>query len=79
MALDSRPIKMQYISMTVTAEIGAGQLADLVKQVQAGDEVLLTQGHKLVAKLVAAVENGAAPRLALPIRSVKAVSYTHLL
>jgi len=35
--------------MTVITEIGAGELADLIKQVQAGDEVLLTQGNKLVA------------------------------
>jgi prevent-host-death family protein len=56
--------------MTVTAEIGAGQLAELVKQVQAGNEVLLTQGNKPVAKLVPAVENGAAPGAALRIRSL---------
>jgi antitoxin (DNA-binding transcriptional repressor) of toxin-antitoxin stability system len=56
--------------MTVTAEISAGQLAELVKQVQAGNEVLLTQGNKLVAKLVPAVENGMAPRAALQIRSL---------
>lgn len=37
------------LSMTVITEIGAGELADLIKQVQAGDEVLLTQGNKPVA------------------------------
>ena len=47
------------LSMTVIAEIGAGELADLIKQVQAGDEVLLTQGNKPVAKLVPI---GRAPR-----------------
>jgi hypothetical protein len=30
-------------SMIVTGEVGTTQLADLIKQVQAGDEVLLTQ------------------------------------
>lgn len=54
----------------MTAEIGTGQLADLVKQVQAGNEVLLTQGNKPVAKLVPAVENSAAPGATLPIRSL---------
>ena len=57
--------------MTVTAEIGTGQLAELVKQVQAGNEVLLTQGNQPVAKLVPAVEKGAAPCAALQIRSLK--------
>lgn len=42
--------------MTVTTEIGTAPLADLIKQVQAGNEVLLTQGNKPVAKLVPAVE-----------------------
>jgi hypothetical protein len=32
-------------AMVVTTEIGAGLLADLIKQAQAGDEVLLTQGQ----------------------------------
>jgi prevent-host-death family protein len=40
--------------MTMTAEIRAEQLAELVKQVQAGNEVLLTQASKPVAKIVAA-------------------------
>ena len=39
--------------MIVTEEVKAGQLVELLKQVQAGNEVLLTQGHKPVAKLVA--------------------------
>jgi prevent-host-death family protein len=56
--------------MIVTAEIGTRQLADLVKQVQAGDEVLLTQGNKPVAKLVSALEKAAAPRTALQVRSL---------
>lgn len=56
--------------MTMTAEIGAGQLAELVKQVQAGNEVLLTQGNKPVAKLVPAVDKETAPHAALQIRSL---------
>ena len=54
----------------MTAEIGAGQLAELVKQVQAGNEVLLTLGNQPVAKLVPAAEKGAAPNAALRIRSL---------
>lgn len=47
--------------MIVTAEIRTGQLADLIKQVRAGDEVLLTQGNKPVAKLISAVNETIAP------------------
>jgi prevent-host-death family protein len=57
--------------MIVTAEIGTGQLADLIKQVQAGDEVLLTQGNKPVAKIVSASENGISSGTAMNIRSIK--------
>ena len=57
--------------MIVTAEIGTGELADLIKKVQAGAEVLLTQGNKPVAKLVSAGEETAATRPALHIRSLK--------
>ena len=56
--------------MIVTAEIGTGQLADLIKQVQAGAEVLLTQGNKPVAKLVSTLEEPAALRPHLPIRTL---------
>jgi antitoxin (DNA-binding transcriptional repressor) of toxin-antitoxin stability system len=56
--------------MTVTAEIGTGQLAELVKQVLAGDEVLLTQGDKPVAKLVPAFEKSVPQGAALSIRSL---------
>jgi prevent-host-death family protein len=56
--------------MIVTAEIGTGQLADLVKQVQAGDEVVLTLDSKPVAKLVPALDD-ASPRAALQVRSLK--------
>lgn len=57
--------------MTITAEIGTGELADLIKKVQAGAEVLLTQGNKPVAKLVPASEETATTRSALHIRSLK--------
>jgi len=58
--------------VTMTAEIGAGQLAELVKQVQAGNEVLLTEQNKPVARLVST--NQVEPKLAAPIeiRSIKA-------
>ncbi len=59
------------LSVTVIAEIGAGELADLIKQVQAGDEILLTQGNKPVAKLVSAVEMSSPQRPVSPIRSLK--------
>jgi prevent-host-death family protein len=57
--------------MVVTTEIGTGQLADLVKQVQAGNEVLLTQGDKPVARLVPARETKAANGSPLRVRSLK--------
>jgi len=57
--------------MTVTAEIVAGQLAELVKQVQAGNDVLLLQGNKPIAKLVPASNDNAVPGTALRIRSLK--------
>jgi len=58
-------------TMIVTAEIGTGQLADLIKQVRAGDEVVLTQGNKPVAKIVSVSENGISSGAALSIRSIK--------
>jgi len=59
--------------MTTTAEVTefAGQLAELVKQVQAGNEVLLTQDNKPVARLMPALEKGTPDRRALHIRSLK--------
>jgi len=57
--------------MIVTTEIGGGDLAELVKQVQAGNEVLLTQSNKPVAKLVSASEKGLSPGAPLQIRSIK--------
>jgi prevent-host-death family protein len=56
--------------MTMTAEIGTSQLADLVKQVQAGHEVLLTQDNIPVARLVSAPELATA-NTAMHIRSLQ--------
>lgn len=59
--------------MTTTAEVTefAGQLAELVKQVQAGNEVLLTQGNKPVARLMPAFNNESLGARTLHIRSLK--------
>jgi antitoxin (DNA-binding transcriptional repressor) of toxin-antitoxin stability system len=57
--------------MVVTKEIGNGQLADLVKQLQAGNEIVLTQGDKPVARLVSAQETVAKNGTALHVRSFK--------
>jgi antitoxin (DNA-binding transcriptional repressor) of toxin-antitoxin stability system len=57
--------------VVVTTEIGTAQLADLLKQVQAGNEVLLMQGDKLVARLVAARETTSPGTSPLRIRSLK--------
>jgi len=57
--------------MIFKAEIETGQLADLIKQMQAGHEVLLTQGGKPVAKLVSVLDETASPGAALQIRSLK--------
>jgi antitoxin (DNA-binding transcriptional repressor) of toxin-antitoxin stability system len=69
-ALDYRREKLYRYPMTVIKEIGAAHLADLVKQVQAGNEVLLTQGDKPVARIVSArIEAGSGATLR--IRSLK--------
>jgi prevent-host-death family protein len=57
--------------MIVTAEVGTRQLADLIQQVQNGDEVLLTQGNKPVARIVAASEQRISSGTALKIGSIK--------
>jgi prevent-host-death family protein len=57
--------------MVVTTEIGTGQLADLVKQVQAGNEVLLTQDDQPVARLVPAREVKAANGPPFRVQSLK--------
>lgn len=58
--------------MTTTAEVNefTGRLAELVKQVQAGHEVLLTQGDKTVAKIVPASEHETASGTAFQVRSL---------
>jgi antitoxin (DNA-binding transcriptional repressor) of toxin-antitoxin stability system len=59
--------------VTTTAEINefTGTLAQLVTIVQSGHEVLLTQDHKPVARLVAASEKEIAPRAPLHFLSLK--------
>ena len=42
--------------MTLTAELLPGQLTELVEQLKAGNEVIITQGSEPVAKLVPASE-----------------------
>lgn len=59
--------------MTTTAEVNefTGRLAELVKQVQAGNEVLLTQERKPVAKIVSTSEKEIVSSRAIQIRSLK--------
>jgi prevent-host-death family protein len=59
--------------MTTTAEVKefSGKLADLVRQVQAGNEVVLTQDHKPVARIVATSQPAATSAAALQINSLK--------
>jgi len=57
--------------MTMTAEVGTGQLAELVKQVQAGNEVLLTQGNKPVAKIIPTSQEEPVKSSELRIRSLR--------
>ena len=59
--------------MTKTAEVHefSGQLAELIKQVQAGNEIVLTQGNQPVAKIVPAKEEGNASKATIEIRSLK--------
>ena len=57
--------------MTIRTEIGTAQLSDLVKQVQTGDEILLTDRNKPAAKLVSAAENWVPAAGPLQIRSLK--------
>jgi len=58
-------------AMVVLKDIGTGPIADLVKQVQAGNEILLTQGDKPVAKIVSASEKEIPSGTAMNIRSLK--------
>jgi antitoxin (DNA-binding transcriptional repressor) of toxin-antitoxin stability system len=59
--------------VTTTAEVieFTGKLAELVRRVQSGNEVVLTQGHKPVAKLVAASGNEIVPGTTFQIHSLK--------
>ena len=59
--------------MTTTAEVNefTGKLAELVKQVQAGNEVLLTQDRKPVAKIISASEKEIDSGTPLQIHSLK--------
>ena len=59
--------------MTTTAEVNefTGRLAELVKQVQAGNEVLLTQERKPVAKIVSTSEKEIISGTKLQIYSLK--------
>ena len=59
--------------MTTVAEVNelAGRFAELVKLVEAGNEVLLTQGDRPVAKLVPASERKTASSGLLRMHSLK--------
>jgi prevent-host-death family protein len=59
--------------MTTTAAVKefTGRLAELVRQVQAGNEVLLTQERKPVAKIVSTSENRIVSGAKLQIQSLK--------
>jgi prevent-host-death family protein len=63
--------KLYYTAMTTIMEVAAAKLADLVKQVQAGNDVLLTEGDIPVARLVPARETDAVHGTALRIRTLK--------
>ncbi|MGA3172200.1 MAG: hypothetical protein ABSE62_14440 [Chthoniobacteraceae bacterium] len=57
--------------MTVIQDVGTAQLVDLIKQVQAGNDVLLTQGDKPIARLVPVQEIETGTTAALRLRSLK--------
>ena len=59
--------------MTTKADVNefSGTLAELVKEVQAGNEVLLTQGQKPVARIISASEKEVHAVGKLQIRSLK--------
>jgi antitoxin (DNA-binding transcriptional repressor) of toxin-antitoxin stability system len=57
--------------MRLTTEIGSTALPDLIKQVQAGNEVLLTQDNKPVAKLLPVLEHAAVPSSPFRLRTLK--------
>jgi prevent-host-death family protein len=57
--------------MTIRTEIAGRQLAELVEQVKAGNEVVLTESNRPVAILVAAVQNGNPTGESFRIRTFK--------
>jgi prevent-host-death family protein len=57
--------------MTTIMEVATARLADMVRQVQAGNDVLLTEGNKPVARLVPAHNTNAGDGTALRIRTLK--------
>ena len=59
--------------MTKTAEIKefTGRLAELVQQVQAGNEVVLTEGDKPVAKIISTAAQEIKPPAKFQVRSFK--------
>jgi antitoxin (DNA-binding transcriptional repressor) of toxin-antitoxin stability system len=57
--------------MTVTTEIGTRQLGELIKEVQNGNEVLLTQNQKPVARLVPPQASTSRNGATLRVRSLK--------
>jgi antitoxin (DNA-binding transcriptional repressor) of toxin-antitoxin stability system len=69
--LDSGPKTLYHQDMTVTADIGTSVLRDLVNHIRAGDEVLLTDGDKPVAKIVPAAEKKAASGFEFNVPSFK--------
>jgi prevent-host-death family protein len=56
--------------MTKEVNEANGQLAELVRQVQAGNEVVLTQGRKPVARLVSASPQESGRVTPLRVRSL---------
>ena len=62
-----------FSSMATVAEVDelAGRLAELLNRVRRGEEVLLTQDHKPVARLVPPPGPPTDPRGPLTIRSIK--------
>jgi len=70
-SLDSSAYMTYDLFMLVTTEIGANTLVDLVRQVQAGNEVLLTQDNQPVAKLVPAQQKQRPPAQGLRVNSLK--------
>ena len=59
-----------FVVVTVDIE-KSKQVSEWIKQVQAGNEVLLTQGNKPVAKLIAAPERTASADAPFEIRPLK--------